>query len=68
MIDEVLRFAGSTSATRVVDVGCGIGGSSRHIAQKFGASAQGMLLQTPQPRPPTPPNILVKKTHFAGPW
>ena len=44
MIDEVLKFAEVTSATRVVDVGCGIGGSSRHIAKKFGASAQGITL------------------------
>ena len=44
MIDEVLNFAGVTAASRVVDVGCGIGGSSRHIARKFGAAAQGITL------------------------
>jgi len=28
----------------MVDVGCGIGGSSRHIAKKFGCTAQGITL------------------------
>ena len=33
-----------TSATRSVDVGCGIGGSSRHIARKFGCKTSGVTL------------------------
>ena len=33
-----------STAQRVVDVGCGIGGSSRHIAKKFGAKAEGITL------------------------
>ena len=28
----------------MVDVGCGLGGSSRHIAAKFGATAEGITL------------------------
>lgn len=28
----------------VVDVGCGIGGSSRYLAKKFGAKCQGITL------------------------
>jgi len=44
LIDEVLKWANATSATSMVDVGCGIGGSSRHIAQKFGCTAQGITL------------------------
>lgn len=28
----------------VVDVGCGIGGSSRYIAKKYGAKCQGITL------------------------
>jgi tocopherol O-methyltransferase len=44
MIDEVLKWADVTSATNVVDVGCGIGGSSRHIAKKFNCKAQGITL------------------------
>lgn len=44
MIDEVLKWAGATEATQMVDVGCGIGGSSRHISRKFGCTAQGITL------------------------
>lgn len=44
LIDEVLKWAGATNATSMVDVGCGIGGSSRHIARKFGCKAQGVTL------------------------
>jgi tocopherol O-methyltransferase len=44
LIDEVLKWAGAEKATKVVDVGCGIGGSSRHIARKFGCSTEGITL------------------------
>lgn len=52
LIDEVLKWSGvpEPSAdggkvpTSVVDVGCGIGGSSRHIASKYGCTAQGITL------------------------
>ena len=49
MIEEALRFAGvSEDATKwpksVVDVGCGIGGSSRYLATKFGATSIGITL------------------------
>jgi len=44
LIDEVLKWAEVDSATKVVDVGCGIGGSSRHIARKYGASCEGVTL------------------------
>ena len=33
---------------QMVDVGCGIGGSSRHIAKKFGCKAQGITLSPVQ--------------------
>ncbi len=35
----------------MVDVGCGIGGSSRHIAQKFGCTAEGITLSPVQVPP-----------------
>uniref|UniRef100_A0A0G4FHC5 Methyltransferase type 11 domain-containing protein n=1 Tax=Chromera velia CCMP2878 TaxID=1169474 RepID=A0A0G4FHC5_9ALVE len=41
MIDRVLLFAdpeGKFSARTAVDVGCGVGGSSRHIARRYGGS------------------------------
>lgn len=44
LIDEVLKWAGVTQANSMVDVGCGIGGSSRHIARKFDCKAQGITL------------------------
>ncbi|KAK4572109.1 hypothetical protein RGQ29_030507 [Quercus rubra] len=53
MINEALQFAGvSEDPTKrpksVVDVGCGIGGSSRYIASKFGAKCQGITLSPVQ--------------------
>lgn len=53
MIEETLRFAGvSEDPTKrpksVVDVGCGIGGSSRYLAKKFGAKCQGITLSPVQ--------------------
>jgi tocopherol O-methyltransferase len=47
LIDEVLKWAGVDDASppkSVVDVGCGIGGSSRHIAKKYNCKAQGITL------------------------
>lgn len=52
LIDEVLKWSfgsdklGDEEAPkRVVDVGCGIGGSSRHIVKKYpGSTAQGITL------------------------
>ncbi|XP_015878384.3 tocopherol O-methyltransferase, chloroplastic [Ziziphus jujuba] len=56
MIEEALRFAGLSDETgtgeeaeainikSVVDVGCGIGGSSRYLAAKYGAKCEGITL------------------------
>ncbi|KAJ4720948.1 Gamma-tocopherol methyltransferase [Melia azedarach] len=52
MIEEALRFAGVSDPTKrpksIVDVGCGIGGSSRYLARKFGAKCQGITLSPVQ--------------------
>jgi tocopherol O-methyltransferase len=46
LIDEVLKWADVNPAAvrSVVDVGCGIGGSSRHIARKYGCTTEGITL------------------------
>lgn len=48
LIDEVLKWAGvddDKPPKTVVDVGCGIGGSSRHIVRKYdGCTARGITL------------------------
>lgn len=44
MIEETLTWAGVTDVTKMVDVGCGIGGSSRHISRKFGCESRGITL------------------------
>ncbi|XP_051130451.1 probable tocopherol O-methyltransferase, chloroplastic [Andrographis paniculata] len=53
MIEESLHFASLSddSAKKprtIVDVGCGIGGSSRYLARKFGAQCQGITLSPVQ--------------------
>ncbi|ESW03476.1 hypothetical protein PHAVU_011G017200 [Phaseolus vulgaris] len=55
MIEESLRFASVSEERakwpkRIVDVGCGIGGSSRYLAEKFGASSVGITLSPVQAR------------------
>ena len=44
MIEEVLSWAGVERVEHMVDVGCGLGGSSRHIAEKYGCDARGITL------------------------
>lgn len=53
LIDEVLKWSDVPEPTetnnfqlpkKCVDVGCGIGGSSRHIARKYGCTANGITL------------------------
>ena len=52
MVDRTLDWAGVTSVKSVVDVGCGIGGSSRHIAQRFKAAhVRGVTLSPRQVLP-----------------
>ncbi|KAF1001937.1 putative tocopherol O-methyltransferase, chloroplastic isoform X1 [Apium graveolens] len=53
MVEESLAFAyGSAEPAKIpkkiVDVGCGIGGSSRYLARKYGAQCQGITLSPVQ--------------------
>ncbi|KAK3020322.1 hypothetical protein RJ639_046534 [Escallonia herrerae] len=54
MIEEALRFASLPAEDKlktprtIVDVGCGIGGSSRYLARKYGAQCQGITLSPVQ--------------------
>ena len=48
MVDKVLDWAGVTRVSDVLDVGCGIGGSTRHIARRFGCKGTGITLSPVQ--------------------
>ncbi|MEO0925992.1 MAG: methyltransferase domain-containing protein [Cyanobacteria bacterium J06643_13] len=51
LIEELLLWADCTpdnSPQNIIDVGCGIGGSTLHLAQKFGSSATGITLSPVQ--------------------
>ena len=48
LIEELLQWAGVQHAQNILDVGCGIGGSSLYLAQKFNAMATGITLSPVQ--------------------
>ncbi|GAA6619200.1 methyltransferase domain-containing protein [Scytonema sp. NUACC26] len=48
LIEELLKWAGVQKAENILDVGCGIGGSSLHLAEKFHAKATGITLSPVQ--------------------
>ncbi len=51
LIEELLIWAGyaeNNTPENIIDVGCGIGGSTLHLAQKFGGNATGITLSPVQ--------------------
>jgi len=48
LIEELLSWAQVAQAEQILDVGCGIGGSSLYLAEKFGAAATGITLSPVQ--------------------
>lgn len=44
LIEELLAWGGVSACRKFLDVGCGIGGSSIHLAKKFSAAGQGITL------------------------
>ncbi|BDA67875.1 methyltransferase type 11 [Calothrix sp. PCC 7716] len=48
LIEEVLRWAKIEQASHILDVGCGIGGSSLYLAGKYNASVTGITLSPVQ--------------------
>ncbi len=48
LIEELLQWSGVQQVENILDVGCGIGGSSLYLAQKFNAKATGITLSPVQ--------------------
>ncbi|MEQ9621458.1 methyltransferase domain-containing protein [Coleofasciculus chthonoplastes] len=48
LIEELLSWGDVQHAETILDVGCGIGGSSLDLAQRFGAQVQGITLSPVQ--------------------
>jgi tocopherol O-methyltransferase len=48
LIEELLLWANIQQADSIIDVGCGIGGSSLYLAEKFDASVVGITLSPVQ--------------------
>ncbi|BAZ02111.1 cyclopropane-fatty-acyl-phospholipid synthase [Tolypothrix tenuis PCC 7101] len=48
LIEELLHWAEVETAENILDVGCGIGGSSLYLAEKFDAKATGITLSPVQ--------------------
>jgi len=48
LIEELLTWANIYQAEQILDVGCGIGGSSLYLAEKFNANATGITLSPVQ--------------------
>jgi tocopherol O-methyltransferase len=67
LIEELLTWAGVQATSNILDVGCGIGGSSLYLAEKFHAQATGITLSPVQAARSTERSLeanLGERTHF----
>jgi len=48
LMEELLKWGRVQQASQILDVGCGIGGATLHLAKKFGAAATGITLSPVQ--------------------
>ncbi len=60
LIEELLIWASVSSAAHILDVGCGIGGSSLYLAEKFNAAVTGITLS------PVQANRAAERAQVAG--
>jgi len=60
LIEELLHWAEVQQATQILDVGCGIGGSSLYLAQKYQAAVTGITLS------PVQANRAIARAQAAG--
>ncbi len=48
LVETLLSWGEVTGAKRILDAGCGVGGSSRYLTKKFGATSYGITLSPVQ--------------------
>jgi len=48
LVEEMLYWGGIEQAKRVLDAGCGVGGSARYLAKRYDCEALGLTLSTEQ--------------------
>ena len=48
LVEEMLHWGGVDRARRILDAGCGVGGSARYLAKRFDCAALGLTLSTVQ--------------------
>lgn len=60
LIEELLAWASIQQAGQILDVGCGIGGSSLYLAERFNAHATGITLS------PVQANRAIQRAQAAG--
>ncbi len=48
LIEESLSWAGIGNPRAILDAGCGVGGSARYLARKYGAKAEGVNISSVQ--------------------